>query len=169
MSAERAFDTTVSPAPEQAESIASVLSFMEAHEARRGSAVQPSFFLSGAGEHDRVEINQEIYDLLKQTVEALNRGQSVSLMARDQEITTQQAAEILGISRPTVVQLIEKGELPAHVPGAVRRKMLLSDVLAYKDEIRSRRNTFIAESSREFEDASLDDVDQLLEEARRAH
>jgi excisionase family DNA binding protein len=168
MSAARAQDVTVSPVPEQAESFATVLSFMEAHEAKRGAAPAAGFFLSGAGEHDRVELNEQLYDVLKQAVEALNRGQSVSLSARDREITTQQAGEILGISRPTVVQLIESGEIPAHVPGAVRRKLFLSDVLAYRDEIQGRRNTFIAESSARYGDVDLEDVDALLAEARKA-
>ncbi|WP_244093604.1 MULTISPECIES: excisionase family DNA-binding protein [unclassified Microbacterium] len=168
MTATRAQDVTVSPAPEQAENIATLLSFMEAHEAKRGTVPAAGFFLSGAGEHDRVELNEQLYDVLKQAVEALSRGQSVSLSARDQEITTQQAGEILGISRPTVVHLIESGEIPAHVPGTVRRKLYLSDVLTYRDEIRARRNAFIAESSARYGDADLEDVDALVAEAREA-
>lgn len=66
----------------------------------------------------------------KQVVQALSHGQSISILTRDQEISTQQAAEILGLSRPTVVKLIDSGELTAHVPGAVRRKLRLADVLA---------------------------------------
>ena len=40
------------------------------------------------------------------------------------------AAEILGLSRPTVVRLIEDGELHAHVPGAIRRKLRLAECLS---------------------------------------
>lgn len=168
MAASRSQDTTVSPVPEQADQIATLLSFMEAHEARRGGAPEPSFFLSGAGEHDRVELSEQLYAVLRQAAAALSHGQSVSISARDQELTTQQAGEILGISRPTVVQLIEAGELPAHVPGTVRRKLYLSDVLAYRDEIQSRRRAFIAESSARYSDADVDDISELLTEARKA-
>ncbi|MFJ2535719.1 excisionase family DNA-binding protein [Microbacterium maritypicum] len=140
---------------------------MEAHEAHRGGAPEPSFFLSGAGEHDRVELSEQLYTVLRQTAAALSQGQSVSISARDQELTTQQAGEILGISRPTVVQLIESGELPAHVPGTVRRKLYLSDVLSYRDEIQSRRNAFITESSARYGDADVDDISELLAEARK--
>lgn len=167
MSAVRAQDTTVSPAPEQADQIATLISFMEAHEAHRGGTPEPSFFLSGAGEHDRVELSEQLYTVLRQTAAALSQGQSVSISARDQELTTQQAGEILGISRPTVVQLIESGELPAHVPGTVRRKLYLSDVLSYRDEIQSRRNAFITESSARYGDADVDDISELLTEARK--
>lgn len=156
----------VSPAPTEADELAKVLSFIEAHEARHG-ALEPDFFLSGAGEHDRVELTEQLHEILKQVVQALSNGQSISILTRDQEISTQQAADILGLSRPTVVRLIEDGELRAHVPGAVRRKLRLADVLAYREELRQRRNRFITESSGEFEDFTDDEVSEALAEARR--
>lgn len=157
----------VTPAPTDADELAKVLSFIEAHEARRGSSLTPVFFLSGAGEHDRVELTEQLHAILKQVVQALNHGQSISILTRDQEISTQQAAEILGLSRPTVVKLIEDGDLSAHVPGAVRRKLRLADVLAYREELRARRNRFITESSAEYDEADADEVAGLLEQARR--
>jgi excisionase family DNA binding protein len=155
----------VSPVPAEADDLAKVLSFIEAHEARRG-AIEPSFFLSGAGEHDRVELTEQLHEILKRVVQALSNGQSISILTRDQEISTQQAAEILGLSRPTVVRLIEDGELRAHVPGAVRRKLRLADVLAYREELRERRNRFITDTSVD-EEFSDDEVAEALAAARR--
>ncbi|GAB4939856.1 MULTISPECIES: helix-turn-helix domain-containing protein [Mycobacterium] len=157
----------VSPIPADAEELANVLSFIEAHEARHGTSPERVFFLSGAGEHDRVELTEQLHEILKRVVHALSRGQSISILTRDQEISTQQAAELLGLSRPTVIRLIEDGELHAHVPGAVRRKLRLADVLAYREELRARRNRFITESSAEFADADADEVAELLAEAKR--
>ena len=157
----------VSPAPAEADDLAKVLSFLEAHEARHGSSPEPVFFLSGADEHNSVELTEQLHAILKQVVQALSHGQSISILTRDQEISTQQAAEILGLSRPTVVKLIESGELRAHVPGTVRRKLRLADVLAYREELRARRNQFLTESSAEYDDADADDVAELLAEARR--
>ena len=157
----------VDPVPADANGLADVLSFIEAHEARRGASPERAFFLSGAGEHDRVELTEQLYDVLKRATHALSHGQSISMLTRDQEISTQQAAEILGLSRPTVVRLIDEGELDAHVPGTIRRKLRLADVLAYREELHARRNRFIAESSEEFADADADEVAQLLAEAKR--
>ena len=70
-------------------------------------------------------------------------------------------------SRPTVVRLIQDGELDAHVPGAVRRRLQLAAVLAYREELHARRNRFITESSAEFADAGADEVAELLAEAKR--
>jgi excisionase family DNA binding protein len=159
----------VSPDPADADELANVMSFIEAHEARNGTSPQSAFFLSGAGEHDRVELTDQLHEILKRVVRALSHGQSISILTRDQEISTQQAAELLGLSRPTVVRLIEHGELHAHVPGAVRRKLRLADVLAYREELRARRNRFITESSAEFADADADadEAAELLAGAKR--
>lgn len=158
----------VNPISDDVTELAKVLTFLEAHEARRGTSAAPSFFLSGASDHDRVELTEQLHEILKQVVEALSSGQSISILTRDQEISTQQAAELLGLSRPTVVRLIEDGELRAHVPGAVRRKLPLADVLAYREELRARRNEFITDSSSAHDDADADEVADLLDEARRA-
>lgn len=157
----------VSPAPHEVEELARVLSFIEAHEGRHGASPVPVYFLAGAGEHDRVELTEQLHAILKQVVLALSRGQSISILTRDQEISTQQAAEILGLSRPTIVRLIDEGELRAHVPGAVRRKLRLADVLAYREELRLRRNRFITDSSADYDDADPGSVADLLKEARR--
>lgn len=66
-----------------------------------------------------------------------------------------------------MVRLIQDGELDAHVPGAVQRKLRLADVLAHREELHARRNRFITESSAEFADADADEVAQLLAEDKR--
>jgi excisionase family DNA binding protein len=158
----------IAPVSGDATQLAEVSSFLEAHLARRGASPAPAFYLSGADEHDRVELSAPLFGLLKDVVDKLSRGQSVSIVSRDREISTQQAAEILGISRPTVVSLIEKGELAATVPAGVRRKLRLAEVLAYREGLYERRNTFIAESSAEFDEVDEADTASLLREARRA-
>lgn len=172
MSVARVQDTTVTPESQDLGSIDEIRRFMEAHEAhvgpRHGEIPAPVFYLSGAGAQDRVELNESLYNVLKQAVEALHRGQSVTIAARDQELTTQQAAEILGISRPTVVGLIDAGELPAHVPGASRRKLFLSDVMAYRDEIQNRRNVFISSSLDRYSDVDPAELSELVAKARKA-
>lgn len=165
MSVTQAMDV-VSPAPDETDELTTVLSFLEAHEARHGTTPAPAYFLSGAGEHEQVELTDQLHAILKQVVQALSRGQSISILTRDQEISTQQAAEILGISRPTVVRLINDGELTAHIPGAERRKLRLADVLAYREELRERRNRFITDSAAAYDDADPEDVAELLRQAR---
>lgn len=63
-------------------------------------------------------------------------GQAVIVAPIHQRLTTQQAADLLGISRPTFVKLLESGEIKFEQPGRHRR-VLLTDVL----EFRQRRST----------------------------
>jgi excisionase family DNA binding protein len=156
------------PNEELAEQSAEVLSFINAHESKHGTRPDPTYFLCGADEHDRVELTEGIYEMFKDLLGALAERKSVQILAHDQELTTQQAAEILGLSRPTVVKLIKTGEIPAHVPGVNRRKLRLADVLAYRDQLYKQRNEFIAESSAAYEiDEDLVDIDDLVNEARK--
>lgn len=158
----------LTPTPSDAEDLARVLSFIEAHEARHGAAPSSAYFLAGVDEHDRVELTEQLHTVLKQVVLALSQGQSISILTREQEISTQQAAEILGLSRPTVVRLVDSGAIPAHVPGAVRRRLRLADVLAYRETLHARRNQFISDSSDTFKAADTAELADLVKQARRA-
>ena len=55
-------------------------------------------------------------------------------------ITTQVAAEILGITRPTLVRLLESGAIPFEQPSRHRR-VLLADVVDYQKQVSSKRRT----------------------------
>jgi excisionase family DNA binding protein len=75
-----------------------------------------------------------LVDILKETA----AGHAVSVVPLEAEITTQQAAELLNVSRPYVVGMIEKGTLPARMVGNQRR-LPLKDMLAYKADNRAKR------------------------------
>lgn len=61
---------------------------------------------------------------------AYAEGQTPSVLAPDDELTTQEAADILGLSRPTVVKMMDDGKLPFHKPSAHRR-VRRADLMAY--------------------------------------
>lgn len=91
-------DAVVSPAEDIAESgkLAAVVDFL-AHKQRREDGALDRYYLTGLDGIDRVELTEELFDVLKRAAEGLRQGQSASLLRRDQEITTQQAA--IGRSR----------------------------------------------------------------------
>lgn len=81
-------------------------------------------------------------------------------------LTTQQAADLLGISRPTVVKLIENGDLPAE---RVSSRLRLRDVLAYQQARKQAQYEALAATSDEIDDSEDPEVvHRRLKEARRS-
>jgi len=78
-------------------------------------------------------LSEQVYDLLRRMLIDLAQNRPVALMPLDHELTPNQAADILNVSRGFVLRLIEKGELPARMVGTHRR-IRLEDTLAYKDK-----------------------------------
>ena len=84
------------------------------------------------------------------------------------KLTTQQAADLLGVSRPTVVRLITDGTLPAERIGN-RHRLLLDDVLAYREERRNRQYEALAATAVDIDaEDDLEVLRQRLREARRS-
>lgn len=154
-------------APEAAERLTEAMKLVEPAGFQGGSSPEVLYLRRGSAPEAQVALPEQVRDILSQVLRALSRGQSISIVTREHEISTQQAAEILGVSRPTVVKLIDDGELSAHVPGTVRRRLLLADVLTYRETLRTHRNTFIAESAAGYLDSDPTEVDSLLAQARR--
>jgi excisionase family DNA binding protein len=104
-------------------------------------------------------IPDEVYDILGEVVEALSRGQAITIAPHDQTLTTQAAADLLGISRPTLVKLLERGEIPHTQPGRHRR-VKLADVLDFRQQRQEATERGLDELVEISEDADLyrDDV-----------
>lgn len=107
----------VTASPHDAQDLARVVNFVDANISRYRSAPEPQFYLSGADANERVELTHDLFVVLKCAADELSKDRSIRILAREQEISTQQAADLLGLSRPTVVKLIEDDELTATVPG----------------------------------------------------
>jgi len=82
--------------------------------------------------------------LIRRLLKEMGEGKAVTLVADEPEITTEQAAKLLHVSRPYVVGLVEKGHLPARNVGKQRR-LLLKHVLAYKRENEAQRRGALSE------------------------
>jgi predicted DNA-binding protein (UPF0251 family) len=91
---------------EHPEELAPVVGFLAAHARRHGAAASPSYALVGVNEHDRIELPGAVHEALTKVVAALHAGKAVTIAPQTMTLTTQQAADLLGVSRPTVVRLV---------------------------------------------------------------
>lgn len=87
---------------------------------------------------ERFVLPPAVFAALRNVVEAMSNGQAVTIAPVHQRLTTQEAADLLGISRPTFVKLLDSGEIPFEQPGRHRRVRLAS-VLAYRQRRSSQR------------------------------
>jgi excisionase family DNA binding protein len=106
-----------------------------------------------------------VYRVLLQVLEALEVGKAVTVAPQSQLFTTQQAADLLGVSRPTVVKLVDDGELPAETPGTRRRLIKLDDVLAFRARRREAQYRALLETS--VDDYDLDESPETVAEDLR--
>jgi excisionase family DNA binding protein len=90
------------------------------------------------GEADDLILSGHVLQLLLDVLAEIAKGNAISLMPMNQEISTQEAATMLNVSRPFLVGLLEKHEMPFRKVGAHRR-VLLQDVLEYKERGDQRR------------------------------
>lgn len=102
--------------------------------------------MSGSNEGEQIPLPKELYEILVRTVEALASGKAVTIHPNDPLVTTQQAAELLGVSRPTVVKLIEDGKLEA-TKVTRHRRIKLEDVLRYQERQTIEQLDFLANTT----------------------
>jgi excisionase family DNA binding protein len=98
------------------------------------------------------ELTGQLRNILAHASRVLGSGHA--LEPRDAVLSTQEAADALGVSRPTLVKLLESGEIPFTKPGRHRR-VQLKDVLDYQQRIRQHRREILAAMT---EEAAEDDA-----------
>jgi excisionase family DNA binding protein len=95
---------------------------------RRGAV---TVTVAGDRDSEDAEIPEIAFQLLQMILDELALGHAVALAPLEREISTQTAADVLNVSRPHLVKLLESGKMPYKKTGTHRR-IRLSDVLEYK-------------------------------------
>ena len=102
----------------------------------------------------RMELPEPVFEALLQVVTAMSQGLGVTVAPHNALLTTQEGADFLGISRPTLIKLLEGSEIPYERRGRHRR-VRLSDLLEYQEHSRSERGRALDRLTREGEGMGL--------------
>lgn len=129
------------------------------------AAAVPRYFLSGADPGDQVEIPAEVHQVLRQVVEALRQGLAVTVAPQTMVLTTQQAADLLGVSRPTLIKLLNKEQIPYERIGTHRR-IQLRDLLTYREHRRAAQYATLDATASPIDDDQ--DAETVLADLRQA-
>jgi excisionase family DNA binding protein len=92
--------------------------------------------------------NSAVVQVMTEVLERFAAGETVTVQSLSQEMSTQEAADYMGVSRPHVVKLLETGKIPFYKVGSHRR-VKRKDVLEYDQKITQLREKALAELAAE--------------------
>ena len=99
-----------------------------------------------------------LYEFLVKLIADLCEGESVAIVQNDAQLTTVEAARMLGVSRQFLVKVLERGEIQYHMVGTHRR-LYARDLLAYKARRDSKRHQTLDDLTRAEADDGLYDLE----------
>jgi excisionase family DNA binding protein len=78
------------------------------------------------------------------------------ILPNEEVLTTQEVADLLNVSRPYIIKLIEQKKIPLFFMAGSQRRILKKDALDYREKMRKIQNTALDELTKESEDLGLD-------------
>lgn len=113
-----------------------------------------SHFIMGSETGVKVPISESVFNLFVTVLEELSKGNAIQLVPINAEVTTIEAAEIVGVSRPFLVKLLNEGKIPYRMVGRHRR-ILFKDLMEYYEKSKKSQLKAIAEMTAEDDAAGL--------------
>ena len=107
-----------------------------------------------AGKEEPLLLPASSLRLLADILVQMAEGNAVTVLPVETELSTQQAADVLNVSRPYLVKLLDEGKLPHRTVGS-RPHVLLCDVLAYKKGVEAARAKVLEELAAQAQDLNM--------------
>ena len=103
---------------------------------------------------ETIELPAGAVKLLLAILEDMASGRAVTIVPQNAELTTQQAADFLNVSRPFLVQLLEQKKLPYRLVGTHRR-IRIEDILRFKENIDAERRKVLDQLAAEGQELKM--------------
>jgi excisionase family DNA binding protein len=103
-------------------------------------------FITSSGE-EVIDLPETVLRVVRYVVHVMARGEAVSIVPVHKELTTQQAADLLNVSRQYLVRLLERGDIPFTRAGTHRR-IRFGDLMEYKQRRDESRRSKLDELTR---------------------
>lgn len=133
--------------PEELEGLLNASRFLE-------NSPAPALLLGPDGQ--QVELPEQVYKALLDVVKVMSKREAIAIVPIKRKLTTQDAANFLGISRPTLIKQLESGAIPYEkLPGSRHRRILLADLLDYQSRRREQRRELFKQMVRDAEEDGL--------------
>ncbi|WP_457299426.1 excisionase family DNA-binding protein [Phyllobacterium sp. P5_D12] len=120
--------------------------------ARKGLAL--TFRVRDAENEEAIELPAGAVKLLMAVLEDMASGRAVTIVPQNAELTTQQAADVLNVSRPFLIGLLDERKLPFRMVGTHRR-VRFEDVLNYKEAIDTERRKVLGQLAAEAQEFGM--------------
>lgn len=149
------FHETVTPS--EADAQLALASSRQLAKILSGKRQQPSlrFRVEPDGDPEEViAIPVSAFELLSHILTEMGKGNAVTLIPVHAELTTQQAADILNVSRPFLIEQLEQGKIPFRKVGTHRR-ILFQDLMAYKRRTDESRLKALEELAAQAQDLKM--------------
>ena len=101
-----------------------------------------------------ITIPKKALALLSDIIQNMAEGKTITIVPSNSELSTQQAADMLNVSRPHLVKLLEAKKIPFKKVGSHRR-ILLNDIIEYKEQQAKQRATQLDFLSNQAQDLKL--------------
>jgi excisionase family DNA binding protein len=93
---------------------------------------------------EEIVLPQPVYEILLDIVRNMSAGQEISIVPINKQLTSQEAADLINVSRPYMIKLLDNQEI-SHFKVGTHRRILLGDLIAYKEQRASIRQDKLQE------------------------
>lgn len=121
---------------------------------KRPSRARVRVQLEGEAAEVAVTVPREAFELLLEVLSQMANGNAVTIVPVHAELTTHQAAELLNVSHPYLIGLLEAGKIPCRMVGTHRR-IRFADLMEFKKKDDAERDAALAELTRQAQDLGL--------------